>query len=502
MKIFTSAVLLFSAIVLTGCGGGGGNPGSPSGVGGQSTGTLQLQVIAGSPAIQTFSITASEKTARAKIVLTDRSGAPVKNTIVTFAETGGGLLKFSPDSKTALTNASGEAEIDLEPVSTGSIGATTVTASAEVAQATVTGHQNLAVTSAVVVGVNPQLVASALNFVSVDPSDKSIVIAGSGGNGRSESAILRFRVVDKDGNPVKDVVVDFVAVPSTAVTLNIPSAKSNADGIVSTSVSSRSTPTAVIIRASVNSRDIVSQSDQLTVTTGVAVPRGFDLSASKFNLNNDISGDSSTISIRIIDANGNPVSDGVPVIATADFGRVGTSGRGGCTTVNGICTVDYQVQNPRPSDGQAVNVTVSTQVGSGVQISDSIRFSSTSVGNVDIYSASVGGSVLNSFALSASDFDSKCKATVRGFLGTPAGMPAPFGTVLAFSSDNSALTVTAPSGSPTLDSRGLTRTPVTLQFELKDAFVAGRANVEVQFTAGSIVGGVLKTVNFPACTPL
>lgn len=66
------------------------------------------------------------KDCKSKIVLKDKGGAPVKNTIVTFSETGGGLLKFSPDSKTALTNTNGEAEIDIEPVSTTSIGATSV----------------------------------------------------------------------------------------------------------------------------------------------------------------------------------------------------------------------------------------------------------------------------------------------------------------------------------------------------------------------------------------
>lgn len=487
-------------LVVSACGGGGGNPGSQGGSGAQPVGVLNVQVVSGVGGVQTFSISASDKTAKAKVILKDKLGAPVKNAIVTFSETGSGLLKFSPDSATALTNTNGEAEIDIEPVSATSIGATSISAIAQVAGVDVTGGQNLAVTSAVVIGENPQLVASALNFISVDPSDKSIVIAGSGGNGRSESAILRFRVVDKNGNPVKDVLVDFLAVPNTAVALNVPSAKSNADGIVATSVSSKSIPTAVIIRATVNSRDIFSQSDQLTVTTGVAVPRGFDLSASKFNLNNDISGDSSNIRIGIIDGNGNPVSDGVPVIATVDFGRVGTSGRGGCTTINGLCSVEYQVQNPRPSGGQAVNVTVSTQVGNGVQISDTIRLSSTSVSNVDFYD--LNGVAVTTINLTAADFDPKCRATLRGRIGTPAGMPAPFGTGVGLNSSTDILTVSVTSGSPTLDSRSLTRTPITLQFELKDALVGGQATVDFKFTADSIVGGNVKRVTFPACTPI
>src|SRR3990167_4799379 len=131
-KIFRSLMLVLT-FWLVACGGGGGDPGSPSGGGaGQQAGTLQLQIISGgSDASEvTYSITASERAARAKVLLKNRGGEPMANIIVTFSETGPNLLKFSPESKTALTNLKGEAEIDLEPLSATSIGATTVTATA------------------------------------------------------------------------------------------------------------------------------------------------------------------------------------------------------------------------------------------------------------------------------------------------------------------------------------------------------------------------------------
>ncbi|HCS64054.1 MAG TPA: hypothetical protein DIW64_08170 [Cellvibrio sp.] len=499
-KIFRSLMLVLT-FWLVACGGGGGDPGSPSGGGaGQQAGTLQLQIISGgSDASEvTYSITASERAARAKVLLKNRGGEPMANIIVTFSETGPNLLKFSPESKTALTNLKGEAEIDLEPLSATSIGATTVTATASLPNGDVTGSQNLQITSAVVEGVDPQLVASALNFVSVDPSDRSIVIAGSGGNNRSESAILRFKVVDKNGDPVKDVRVNFAAVPVNAVTLNIPTAKSNADGIVTTSVSSKSTPTAVIIRAEVDGRNIVSQSDQLTVTTGIASAQGFDLSASKYNLDHDLSGDSSIVRIGIIDANGNPVSDGVPVIATTDFGRVGTSGRGGCTTSNGLCTVEYQVQNPRPADGRFVNVAVSTQVGTGQQISDSLAFTVTSVGWLDLYDINQS-SIVGEFA--PLSWDAKCKATYEGFIGTPSRFPAPSGTSIELKSGNDVVAANVRSGSPTLD-RVFQRNRVSFQFELKDALSPGQTSIEVKFSVNRTTYSVFKTINYPACTPV
>ena len=497
---FLTAVLFVSQLMA--CGGGGGDPGSSgSGTDGSAqAGVIALKIVSGGSdsTTATYSITASEKTARAKVLLTDRSGSPVANSIVTFEESGVSLLKFSPESKTALTNKNGEAEIDVEALSTTSIGATTVVATAILEKGEAKGSQNLAVTSAVVIGVDPQTVASALNFVSVDPSDKSIVIAGSGGNSRSESAILKFKVVDKNGDPVKDVLVNFSVVPSDAVKLNISSAKSNNDGVVTTSVSSKSTPTAVIIRASVNGRDIFSQSDQLTVTTGVAVARGFDLSASKFNLNTDLSGDNSTIRIGVIDANGNPVSDGVPVISTSDFGRVGTSGRGGCTTSNGICNVEYQIQNPRPADGQLINVTVSTQVGSGLQISDSIQLTATSVSWLDLYNDMQTDIITH---LSPVSWDAKCKATVTGFIGTNNRFPAPAGTTIELKPVSDIVTATVRSGSPTLD-KAFSRTRVAFQFELQDAVAAGSTQIELKFTAGNSVSSVFKTISYPACDPV
>lgn len=500
-RVFKSLLGFISVGLIVACGGGGGDPGSSgSGTGSQQAGLLQLQIVSGTTesSAVTYSITASEKTARVKVLLKDRSGAVVKNSIVTFEETGVGLLNFSPESKTALTNSNGEAEIDIEPKSATSIGATTVSARAILANGEAVGSQNLAVTIAVIPGVDPQLVASALNFVSVDPSDKSIVIAGSGGNNRSESAILRFKVVDKNGDPVKDVLVNFSVVPENAVKLNIVSAKSNSDGIVTTSVSSKSTPTAVIVRAVVNGRDIFSQSDQLTVTTGVAAARGFDLSASKYNLNADISGDSSAVRIGIIDINGNPVSDGVPVVATVDFGRVGTSGRGGCTTNNGLCSVEYQVQNPRPLDGQIVNVNVSTQVGNGLQISDSIRFTVTSVGWVDLWNDGQTSVISD---LTPTSWDAKCKATLTGFVGTNAGFPAPAGTSIELKPVSDVVSAEVRTGSPTLD-RNFGRTRIAIQFELKDALSAGSTQMEMKFTAGGIVHSVFKTINYPACTPV
>ncbi|WP_207838809.1 Ig-like domain-containing protein, partial [Pseudomonas sp. 43(2021)] len=148
----------------------------------------------------------------AKAVLKDKSGQPVPNAIVTFSEHGSGLLTFMPESATALTTSSGIAEVDLKATGATSLGATQVVATASLndrngTPVEMTGSANLSVTAAVV--ADPQSVARASNFTAANPADRSIVIAGSGGTGRSETALLTFTVVDAQGAPIKGVIVDF-----------------------------------------------------------------------------------------------------------------------------------------------------------------------------------------------------------------------------------------------------------------------------------------------------
>src|SRR5690606_9408061 len=152
----------------------------------------------------------------------------------------------------------------------------------------------------------------------------SIVIAGAGGNGRSETAVLQYKVVDAAGAAVAGVRVAFEAIPAAAVTLNSANGKTDANGIVAASVSSTNKPTSVVVKASVIGSEQVTQSDTLTVTTGPATAAGFDLSASQYVLNRSVSGESSDIRIAVVDENGNPVADGFPVVTTTIYGRVGT----------------------------------------------------------------------------------------------------------------------------------------------------------------------------------
>jgi Bacterial Ig-like domain (group 1) len=517
MKFITAIASGVLIAVLTGCGGGGGNPGSTSTTASTSSSTtatsttgntvtsatssMSIDVLSGAGVAST-SISTVE-IAQAKITLKDASGAPVQGVVVTFTESGGTLLTIAPASKTALTDANGQAGVELRAASTSGVGATTIAATTNVSGQAVSVQKAIAITSAPSGGpvVLPQDLANAINFLDVNPADKSIVLAGSGGNGRSESATLRFRVVDKNNTPVKGVAVSFVVVPSTDVTLNIAAAVSDADGVVVTTVSSKNVATAVVIKASVEGKVISSQSDQLLVTTGIATQAGFDLSATKYNLNYGITGDSSDITVRIVDSNGNPVSDGVPVVFTTNFGAVGSSSRGGCSTLNGGCKVTYSVQEPRPTDGTYARVIASTQIGNGTTVSGFLDLIISNPGLLDIYSLSSAGVLVNNFNLVG-----VCKATVFAYAGTPAGFPAPAGTTVEVKAISTDFAATLKTDSPILD-LARSRTLIGIEFDataaaLAPACVAGGPNtasgiVQVKFTAGTRVRTIFLNVNYP-----
>lgn len=501
---------LLLAAALSACGGGGGSAGTvvsgPGGSGSSSTvtGTLTVDVLSGTGA-STRTISTAE-IGQARAVLKNAQGAPLGGVVVTFSETGGSLLSFAPAARTALTDTAGVATVELRAANASAVGATTVSASATIGASTIQAQKSISVSSAPPTpGVDPQSLANAMNFLDVSPADKAIVLAGSGGSGRSESATLRFRVVDTNNTPVKGVKVNFTAVPAADVTLNILSATSDAEGVVVTTVSSKSVATAVVVRATVSGRAITSQSDQLLVTTGVATQTGFDLSASKYNLNSALTGDSSSITVRIVDTNGNPVSDGIPVVFTTNYGAVGSSSRGGCTTVNGSCQVTFSVQDPRPADGVRARVAASTRLGNGSEISSALEFQLSQPGLLGLYKAEDGGSavtVVNDLATAK-----VCKGTVLLYAGTPGNFPPPAGTAVAVTALTSDLAASIKSGSPVPDIlRSGTRAPVGIEIDasaltalpcVPGGATTANAQVIVKFTSGPSIREVVLTVPYP-----
>jgi len=191
---------------------------------------------------------------------------------------------------------------------------------------------------------------ASVQFSTVSPVGKSIVIAGQGGLGRTETATLTFTVMDTFGFPLVGQSVIFTA-DTTLVTLNKLTDTTDALGQVTTSVNSGSQPTAFKIKATLPN-GASTQSDSVAVTTGLPDQAHFSISATLFNLDG-LHYDSGTtvpatnINVLLADQNGNPVTDGVSVVFSSNLGAIGTSNQGSCNTLNGGCSVDFRTQSPR-----------------------------------------------------------------------------------------------------------------------------------------------------------
>lgn len=193
-------------------------------------------------------------------------------------------------------------------------------------------------------------------FAGSSVSGSSIVLKGSGGEGRSESAQLTFRVVDQQSNGLAGVDVDFAATTNTGgLSVSPTRATTDANGNVSTMVSSGTIPTPVRVTATAtrNGLTITGLSDALTISTGLPIQRSMSMSADHYNIEGgDVDGQRVGIMVRLADQYGNPVSDGTTINFVTEGGAVGSSAQGACNTKDGGCSVDLVTQNFRPADGR------------------------------------------------------------------------------------------------------------------------------------------------------
>ena len=195
------------------------------------------------------------------------------------------------------------------------------------------------------VNVLPADVGS-IEFISATPENISIL--GTGGLGGSESSTVIFRVLDTNSNPVNNQEVNFSLNTDVGGINLIPtSATTDNNGLVQTVINSGTVATSVRVQATITDSSPVtsSQSSLLVVSTGIPDQDSFTLSASTLNPEAwNISGTEVTITTRMADAFNNPVPDGTAVSFTTEGGSIESS----CTTTNGVCSVIWRSQQPRP----------------------------------------------------------------------------------------------------------------------------------------------------------
>ena len=211
------------------------------------------------------------------------------------------------------------------------------------------GGINLSATTSV--NVLPANVGS-IEFLSALPENISII--GTGSLGGSESSVVKFKVLDTNGNAVNNQVVNFSLNTNVGGIQLIPaSATTNNLGIVQTVINSGSVATSVRVQATIAGSDPVtsSQSSVLVVSTGIPDQDSFSLSASILNPEGwDRDGTEVEVTARLADAYNNPVPDGTAVSFTTEGGSIEPF----CVTANGVCTVKWYSQFPRPTGKKLV----------------------------------------------------------------------------------------------------------------------------------------------------
>ena len=414
------------------------------------------------------------------------AGLPVPNVLVTFTLSST-IAALSPAAGTALTDATGVAKVNIQSTNSGS-GAAEVTAAATVGTTAVTAKAAFSVTA------SPSAVAAAINFVSATPADKSIVIKGAGGNGRTEVALVTFKVVDNTNAGVVGKLVNFTVQSTKPVTLATQSATSGQDGTVSVALNSGTEPTTVTIVATVAGTQISTKSDTVTVTTGQPVQAAFSLSVEKFYIEGlDIDNQLNKILILIADKFGGAVADGTQVVFTTDSGAIVGTGGAACLTVGGQCSVNWRSQLPRDTNG--VVTVIATANSSNVPLSSSIKF---------YYSGSFGRvyQVTQDHKTRLSDggpinlnFSTSCEAqTIEIEVADSNNNPMPQGTTIAGVSGVNAAATTSPStvaynGSPIVAGAGgtyhsLTVTPSGCDLVAGTKTVTGIIDVSVKAAFG------------------
>ncbi|ACA88642.1 autotransporter outer membrane beta-barrel domain-containing protein [Shewanella woodyi] len=191
-----------------------------------------------------------------------------------------------------------------------------------------------------------------MSFISAEPT--SIRIKGAGGTGTSESSLITFKVSDANGQAIAQQTVDFtldttIGGISFADGGNSTSNTSNSFGLVSATVLSGTVPTPVrvLATATANNESVSSQSEQLTVNTGLPQQLGFSLSTSVANPEaGDFNGETALITAYASDSFGNPAPDDTTINFTTEGGQIEPK----CLTQNGTCSVTWTSASPRVPD--------------------------------------------------------------------------------------------------------------------------------------------------------
>ena len=199
-----------------------------------------------------------------------------------------------------------------------------------------------------------------VNIAAIKPS--SVVYTTSGNvqlgarnSGSSSSGQIEFTIY-ANGTPAANQQVDiskiYAPTDFSFISLNNQATKtvtSDSQGKVVVTLYPGALPGPVEIKATLKADPtIFALSKDVSVATGRATQDGVSISLSKNVLAYGVDGDTASITTRLVDRVGNPVPNGTVVSFVSEGGRVTPN----CATVNGVCTVEFSTQNPRPADNR------------------------------------------------------------------------------------------------------------------------------------------------------
>lgn len=225
---------------------------------------------------------------------------------------------------------------------------TTGTNDAIVASVTINGITEVA--TATISILSEQL--GSIEFISAQPA--SIVLKGTGGQSKQETSLLTFKVKSSLGNILSQQQVDFSLNTNVGgITINPQSGLTNSQGLITTQVQAGTVPTAVRVSAKAslaqngNTESVQTQSDLLSINTGLPEQRSLTIAASVLNPEaNGFNGEKAVITAWLADNFNNPVPDGTTVNFTTEGGVIEPS----CVTSNGSCSVIWTSAEPRVND--------------------------------------------------------------------------------------------------------------------------------------------------------
>lgn len=236
----------------------------------------------------------------------------------------------------------------------------------------------------------------------IDATTRVIALKGTGGQGRSETSEVTFKLKDKIGKEVQSNRIDFrLSSTNGGISLSHPSVFTDAEGLARVQVNSGFVPMAVRVQAcfipeeqipaeqtdnvtcwqdvyleclkdpadrsnnvscptgelSLVSLDeqVTTVSDLVSISSGLPDGNSFTAGPDIINIEAlDYVGVLNDISVYLADHFNNPVPDGTAVYLTTEGGAVGTidgtafNPQLECRTVDGKCDAQWRSQNPKP----------------------------------------------------------------------------------------------------------------------------------------------------------